>query len=106
MTMIGTHTEIVLNKLTKPELVQRLLKTEATLGSQITDLSKKIKDTRGSSKQKGSAEKTSNIPDETLWRLLAFQILLIIVSLKKRCVVSSKTLVSKLTNGMFKPVIA
>ena len=45
MTMIGTHTEIVLNKLTKPELVQRLLKTEATLGSQITDLSKKIKDT-------------------------------------------------------------
>ena len=45
MTMIGTHTEIVLNKLTKPELVQRLLKTEATLGSQITDLYKKIKDT-------------------------------------------------------------
>ena len=45
MKMIGTHTEIVLNKLTKPELVQRLLKTEATLGSQITDLSKKIKDT-------------------------------------------------------------
>ena len=43
--MSGTHTEAVLNKLTKPELVQLLLKTEATLGSQITDLSKEIKDT-------------------------------------------------------------
>ena len=39
MTMSGTHTEAVLNKLTKTELVQLLLKTEATLGSQITDLS-------------------------------------------------------------------
>ena len=45
MTMSGTHTEAVLNKLTKPELVQLLLKTEATLDSQITDLSKEIKDT-------------------------------------------------------------
>ena len=43
--MSGSHTEAVLNKLTKPELVQLLLKTEATLGSQITDLSKEIKDT-------------------------------------------------------------
>ena len=41
--MNGTHTEAVLNKLTKQELVQLLLKTEATLGSQITDLSKEIK---------------------------------------------------------------
>ena len=43
--MSGTHTEAVLNKLTKPELVKLLLKTEATLRSQITDLSKEIKDT-------------------------------------------------------------
>ena len=43
MTMSGTHTEAVLNKLTKPELVQLPLKTEATLGSQITELSKEIK---------------------------------------------------------------
>ena len=35
MTMSGTHTEAVLNKLTKPELVKLLLKTEATLGAQI-----------------------------------------------------------------------
>ena len=37
MTMSCTDTEVVLNKLSKPELVQLLLKTEATLGSQITD---------------------------------------------------------------------
>ena len=40
MTMSGTHTEAVLNKLTKPELVLLILKTEEPLGSQITDLSK------------------------------------------------------------------
>ena len=45
MTMSATHTEAALNKLAKTELVQLLLKTEATLGSQITDLSKEIKDT-------------------------------------------------------------
>ena len=45
MTMRSTHTEAVLNKLPKPELVQLLLKTEATLDSQITDLSKIIMDT-------------------------------------------------------------
>ena len=45
MTMSGIHTEAVLNKLTKPELIQLLLKTEATLGSQITDLSKEVKGT-------------------------------------------------------------
>ena len=45
MTMSGTHTEAVLHKLTKPKLVQLPLKTEAALSSQITDLSKEIKDT-------------------------------------------------------------
>ena len=54
MTMIGTHAETVLNKLTKPELVQQLLKTEATLGSQITDLSKKIKNALTHLKKVGS----------------------------------------------------
>ena len=33
MTMTGAHTEAVLNKLTKPELIQLLLSTEATLSS-------------------------------------------------------------------------
>ena len=45
MAMSGTHAEAMLNKITKPELVQPHLKTEATLGLQITDLSKEIKDT-------------------------------------------------------------
>ena len=43
--MSGTDTEAMLNKLTKPELVQLLLKTEANLGSQFTDPSKENKDT-------------------------------------------------------------
>ena len=35
MTIGGTHThsEVVVNKITKPELIQLLLNTEATLGS-------------------------------------------------------------------------
>ena len=43
--MSCTHTETVLNKLTKPELLKVLLKTEATLVKQITDMSKVIEDT-------------------------------------------------------------
>ena len=35
MTMSGTHTEAFLTKLSKSELVQLLLKTEASLGSLI-----------------------------------------------------------------------
>ena len=126
MTMSGTHTEAVLNRLTKPELAQLLLNTEATLGSQITDLSKEFKDTHTYFKKfeadiadvrtvndrlvqrvvKTETQCWENIPDETHWRLLAFQILLIIVTLRKPCMVSSKRLVSKLTNRMFKTVIA
>ena len=96
MTMSGTHTEAVLNKLTKPELVQLLLKTEATLGSQISDLSKEIKDTLTHLKKleadiavlkivndrlverivktESSAGKTPSIPDVTLWKLLALRV--------------------------------
>ena len=51
MTMSCTDTEVVLNKLSIPELVELLLKTEATLGSQITDPSKKVKDTLTFSKK-------------------------------------------------------
>ena len=127
-TTSGTHTEAVLNKLTKPELVQLLLKAEAALGSQIADLSKEIKDTltylkkleadiavvrtvnnrlvQRVVKKKGIAGKTPSNSNEKLSRLLAFQILSVIVSLRKRCMVSSERLLLKLTNGMFKPVIA
>ena len=44
MTTSATHTDAMLNELTKPVLIQLLLKTEATLGSQIADLSKEVKD--------------------------------------------------------------
>ena len=43
ITMSGTHTEAVLNKLTKSELKQLLLKTKTTLGSQVADVSKEVK---------------------------------------------------------------
>ena len=39
----GVHTVAVLNKLTKSELIQLLLNTEANLGSQISDLCMKVK---------------------------------------------------------------
>ena len=45
MTMSSTYTEAVLKKLTKPELIDLLIKTEATQGTKITNLSKGVKDT-------------------------------------------------------------
>ena len=42
--MAGAHTEAVLNKLSKPELVQIILNTEANLGSQIAKLTTEVKD--------------------------------------------------------------
>ena len=85
------------------------MKTEATLGSQIADLSNEVKDSLTQStklgadiavvrtvndrlverlaKLKGSARKVPSIPDKTLWRL-AFVILFIIMSLRKRYMVS------------------
>ena len=40
MTMSGAYTGAMLNKLTKIKLIQLFLNTQATLGSQISDLSK------------------------------------------------------------------
>lgn len=45
MTMIGAHKQAVLKKVTKHDLIQLILGTEATLDSQIPYLSKKVKDT-------------------------------------------------------------
>ena len=45
MTMSSTYTEAVLKKPTKPELIDLLIKTEATQGTKITNLSKGVKDT-------------------------------------------------------------
>ena len=43
--MIGAHKQAVLKKVTKHDLIQLILGTEATLDSQIPYLSKKVKDT-------------------------------------------------------------
>ena len=45
--MATTHTEAVLNKLSKVELVQLVLQTEASLASQITNLTTEVKDLLG-----------------------------------------------------------
>ena len=42
--MADTHTEAVLNKLTKLELVQLLLNTEANMGAQISSLTAEVKE--------------------------------------------------------------
>ena len=45
--MATTHTEAVLNKLSKVELVQLVLQTEASLASQLTKLITEVKDLLG-----------------------------------------------------------
>ena len=45
--MATTHTEAVLNKLSKSELVQLVLQTEASLASQITNVTTEVKDLLG-----------------------------------------------------------
>ena len=45
--MATTHTEAVLNKVSKSELVQLVLQTEASLASQITNLATEVKDLLG-----------------------------------------------------------
>ena len=42
--MAGIHTEAVLNKLTKRELIQFLLNTEANMGAQISALTAEVKE--------------------------------------------------------------
>ena len=49
--MAGPHTEAVLNKLSKPELVQVILNTEANLGSQIAKLTTEVKNLLDHSKK-------------------------------------------------------
>ena len=47
IVMADTHTEAVLNKLIKSELVQLALQTEASLASKITNLTTEVKDLLG-----------------------------------------------------------
>ena len=51
MNMAGAHTEAVLNKLSKPELVQIILNTEANLGLQITKMTTEVKNLLAHSKK-------------------------------------------------------
>ena len=51
MNMAGAHTEAVLNRLSKSELVQIILNTEANLGSQIAKLTTEVKDLLAHSKK-------------------------------------------------------
>ena len=127
MTMSGTHTEAVLNKLTKPELVQLLLKTEATLGSQIPDLSKEIKDTLTHlNRLEADIAVVKTVNDRLVERIVKTErqccenaqytrrdtpeIVGVPSSIDKSVLEETvhrifKRLVLKLTNGMFKPVI-
>ena len=49
--MTRAHTEAVLNKLSKPELIQIILNTEANLGSQIAKVTTEVKDLLAHSKK-------------------------------------------------------
>ena len=51
MNIAGGHTEAILNKLSKPELVQIIFNTEANLGSEITKLTIEVKDLLAHSKK-------------------------------------------------------
>ena len=51
MDMARAHTEPFLNRLSKPNLVQLILNTEANLGSQIAKLTTKVKDLLAHSKK-------------------------------------------------------
>ena len=54
--MAGAHTGAVLNKLSKLELVQIILNTEANLGSQITKLTSEVKNLLDNSKKMDEAD--------------------------------------------------
>ena len=49
--MTRAHTEAVLNKLSKPELIQIILNTESNLGSQIAKVTTEVKDLLAHSKK-------------------------------------------------------
>ena len=51
MDLAGGHTEAVLNKVSKPDLVQLILNTEANLRSQIAKLTIEVKDLLAYSKK-------------------------------------------------------
>ena len=66
--MATTHTEAVLNKLSKPDLVQLVLQAKASLASQITNLTNEVNELLGYFKKlEANLVVTKNV-NQNLWR--------------------------------------
>ena len=69
--MATTHTEAVLNKRNKSELVQLVLQTEASLASQITNVATEVKDLLGYSKKlEADLAVTENVNSKLIERVV------------------------------------
>ena len=74
MNMAGTHTEAVLNKLSKPDLVQIILNTEANLRLQIAKLTTEVKDLLDHSKKlEADVAIARNVNSKLVERVVATQ---------------------------------
>ena len=72
--MAGTHTEAVLNKLSKPDLVQIILNTEANLRLQIAKLTTEVKDLLDHSKKlEADVAIARNVNSKLVERVVATQ---------------------------------
>ena len=70
--MAGAHTKAVLNKLSKPEVVQIILNTEANLGSQIAKLTTEVKNLLDHSKKlEADAAIVKNVNNKLVERVVA-----------------------------------
>ena len=67
--MATTHTDAVLNILSKSELLQLVLQTEASLASQITNLTTEVKDLRYFKKLEADLAATKNVNAKLLERV-------------------------------------
>ena len=69
--MASTHTEAVLNKVSKSELVQLVLQTEASLASHITNLTIEVKNLLGYFKKlEAHLTVTKNVNSKLIERLV------------------------------------
>ena len=72
--MATTHTEAVLNKLSKSELVQLVLQTESSLALQITNLTNEVKDLLGYFKKlEADLAVTKNVNSKLMERVVQTQ---------------------------------
>ena len=69
--MATTHSEAVLNKLSKSELVQLVLQTEASLASKVTNLITEVKDLIGYFKKlEADLAVTKNVNSKLMERMV------------------------------------